>query len=55
MMKKAIVGSWEAVIGGIATTVALFRETEKQQEPATDSAALLSGASKCVWKLDSEA
>lgn len=41
------------VFGGIAFTVAVFREGEKQRVQAT--AAPLSGASSCVWKLDSEA
>lgn len=41
------------VIGGIAMTVALFREAEKQTRAA--DASCFSGASRCVWKLDSEA
>lgn len=43
------------LIGGIAMTVALFREAEKQEEQANAATEVLSGASKCVWKLDSEA
>ena len=42
------------VIGGISITVALFKEAERraaaQPEPLP-----LSSASRCVWKLDSEA
>jgi hypothetical protein len=45
------------IIGGIAMTVALFREAERRQQrvevPAHQQP--LSGASKCVWRLDSEA
>ena len=42
------------LIGGIAMTVALFREAEKQRRDEALPAEL-SSASKCVWKLDSEA
>jgi len=41
------------VIAGIAMTVAVFREAEKQSQAAEVDT--YSGASKCVWKLDSEA
>ncbi len=50
--------TWAAhliVIGGIAMTVAVFKEAEKQRQVADDAALSLSGASACVWKLDSEA
>ena len=44
------------VIAGIAMTVAVFREAEKQQDDTLlPASAPLSGASRCVWKLDSEA
>lgn len=43
------------LIGGIAMTVALFREAEKQVAAEAGTAQALSGASRCVWKLDSEA
>jgi hypothetical protein len=43
------------VIGGIAMTVAVFREAEKPQYQAGYARAEFSGASRCVWKLDSEA
>lgn len=42
------------LIGGIAMTVALFREAEKQRRDEALPVEL-SAASKCVWKLDSEA
>jgi len=43
------------VIAGICMTVAVFKEAEKQAgQPACDRAEF-SGASRCVWKLDSEA
>ncbi|MEE4147193.1 MAG: hypothetical protein V2I26_20480 [Halieaceae bacterium] len=41
------------VIAGIAMTVAVFREAEKQQQ--TEDCNRYSAASTCVWKLDSEA
>src|SRR5210317_2089196 len=41
------------MIGGVTFTVAVFREAEKQQGAATPMVAPLSGASRCVWKLDS--
>lgn len=43
------------VIGGIAMTVAVFRESERQRVEAPVPADKFSQASKCVWKLDSEA
>ena len=42
------------VIGGIAMTVALFKEAERQEANQREYA-VLSSASRCVWKLDSEA
>jgi len=42
------------VIGGIAMTVALFREAEKNERKEGVEIPL-STASRCVWKLDSEA
>lgn len=43
------------VFGGIAMTVALFREAELKQAQALPVREGFSHASKCVWKLDSEA
>jgi hypothetical protein len=43
------------VIGGIAFTVAVFREAEKQSADALLGKPPLSDSSRCVWKLDSEA
>lgn len=43
------------VFGGIAFTVAVFREGEKQRRAAKAPADQLSASSSCVWKLDSEA
>ena len=43
------------LIGGCAMTVALFREAEKHQAKPVSVQDALSGASRCVWKLDSEA
>jgi len=43
------------VIGGISLTVAVFKEAERQRVPVSDSADELSGFSRCVWKMDSEA
>lgn len=43
------------VIGGIAFTVAVFREAEKQSADALSGRQPLSASSSCVWKLDSEA
>lgn len=41
------------VFGGIAMTVAIFREGEKQERQLAPIP--LSTSSQCVWKLDSEA
>lgn len=43
------------VIGGIAFTVAVFKEAEKQSADALLAKQPLSSSSTCVWKLDSEA
>src|SRR5210317_1035223 len=43
------------VFAGVAMTVAVFREAEKQEAETVPVAPVLSGASSCVWKLDSEA
>ncbi len=43
------------LFGGVAMTVAVFREAEKQQERAALAPETLGRASACVWKLDSEA
>ncbi|NND68761.1 MAG: hypothetical protein HKN19_14325 [Halioglobus sp.] len=43
------------VFGGAAFTVAVFREGEKQRAEMERATADLSSASRCVWKLDSEA
>ena len=43
------------VIAGICMTVAVFKEAEKQNVNADSLPLDLSGASRCVWKLDSEA
>jgi hypothetical protein len=48
-------GAHLLVIGGIAMTVALFREAEKQQAQGGSELQQLSASSTCVWKLDSEA
>ncbi len=42
------------LFGGVAMTVAVFRESERRTIVANERAEL-SGASRCVWKLDSEA
>jgi len=44
-----------AVIAGICITVAVFREAEKQAREKLEPLPALSAASRCVWKLDSEA
>lgn len=41
--------------GGIAFTVAVFREAEKKREKMDAATVDLSTSSRCVWKLDSEA
>jgi hypothetical protein len=43
------------IIGGIAMTVSLFREAEKQASAVVVARDDLGHASRCVWKLDSEA
>lgn len=43
------------IIGGIAMTVALFREAEQRSAQAAPARDAFSHASRCVWKLDSEA
>jgi hypothetical protein len=43
------------VFGGVAFTVAVFRESEKRLAEIEAATNELSGASRCVWKLDSEA
>ena len=43
------------LFGGVAMTVAVFREAEKQREGPAAGPETLSRASACVWKLDSEA
>ncbi len=43
------------VFGGIAFTVSVFREAEKQPARLHVTRQPLSGSSRCVWKLDSEA
>ena len=42
------------VIGGIFITVSIFKRAEMRREQMTP-APYLSGASKCVWKMDTEA
>ena len=43
------------LIGGAAMTVALFREAEQRRAENAPSRDDYSHASRCVWKLDSEA
>lgn len=43
------------VFGGIAFTVSVFREAEKQRGGLPVTRQPLSQSSRCVWKLDSEA
>ncbi|MEZ5571017.1 MAG: hypothetical protein R3E64_03250 [Halioglobus sp.] len=43
------------LFGGIAMTVAVFRESERQSTERALATIELSAASRCVWKLDSEA
>ena len=43
------------VIGGIAMTVALFREAETRTNRPQTSRTEYSHASSCIWKMDSEA
>ena len=43
------------VIGGIAMTVALFREAETRSANSQTVRTAYSHASTCIWKMDSEA
>lgn len=43
------------LIAGAAMTVALFRQAESQQEEGLKAVDNLGHASRCVWKLDTEA
>ncbi len=43
------------VFGAFAITVAVFRESEKRLLEVEAATSDLSAASRCVWKLDSEA
>ena len=43
------------LIAGITMTVSVFRQAERSRAPARVDSADLSSASRCVWKLDSEA
>lgn len=43
------------LFGGVAMTVAVFRESERQAAMKAAVTIELSTASRCVWKLDSEA
>ena len=43
------------VFGGIALTVSVFREAERERVKVPVGEGPLSGANRCVWKLDSEA
>lgn len=43
------------MFGGVAMTVAVFREAEKQRGAPVAGPDTLGRASACVWKLDSEA
>ncbi|MEH6592175.1 MAG: hypothetical protein V7746_18070 [Halioglobus sp.] len=43
------------LFGGVVITVAVFREGEKQSMVKARATAGFSGASRCMWKLDSEA
>ena len=43
------------VFGGIAFTVAIFKESEKKRAGIEAATIELSAASRCIWKLDSEA
>ena len=48
-------GAHLLVFGGIYFTVATFREAQKQADEQSTPAPTLSSASRCVWKMDSEA
>ncbi len=43
------------LIGGVAMTVALFREAESQRKASGQAVKNLSRGSRCLWKLDCEA
>lgn len=43
------------VFGGMAFTVAVFREGERRMSAAEMASRDLSNSSRCVWKVDSEA
>lgn len=43
------------LISGICMTVAVFKEAEKQKVHAEGIPMELSNASRCIWKMDSEA
>ncbi len=43
------------LISGICMTVAVFKEAEKRSAMRTEPTIKLSGFSRCVWKMDSEA
>lgn len=43
------------VFGGVAFTVAVFREGEKRRAAAEMATRALTNSSRCVWKRDSEA
>jgi len=43
------------ITGGICMTVALFKESERQQQSLQLAPAEFSAASACVWKLSNEA
>jgi hypothetical protein len=43
------------MVAGVAMTVAVFRQAEKKQAALDTAGESLSAASRCVWKLDSEA
>jgi hypothetical protein len=48
-------GAHLLVFGGICFTVATFREAQNQAANQTEAIPTLSAASRCVWKMDSEA
>lgn len=43
------------MIGGVAFTVSVFREAQKQRILAEPDVPEMSAGSRCVWKLDTEA
>lgn len=43
------------MIGGVAFTVSVFREADRQRLLTEPASSELSSASRCIWKLDSEA